>query len=183
MNFREVPPWDDYFHEAAKHAATRSKDQSTNIGAVIVGPDNEQVSSGYNSFPQGLDDHVPERHERPEKYFWFEHAERNAIFTAARRGAALKGCKMYLNCFVPCTDCARAIIQVGIKEVILGVGHRSTQVRWLEAAIRSLEMFQEAGVTVRYPNKPPLDIPAFIKEIEGILANDAMEFLVQESSK
>lgn len=123
---RHVPTWDLYFHEMSKLVATRSKDQSTNIGAVIVGPDNEIISTGYNSFPRGIDDYNPDRHERPEKYFWFEHAERNAIFNAARRsGSGLNGCKMYLNCFVPCTDCARAIIQVGIDQVILGTHHQS----------------------------------------------------------
>jgi dCMP deaminase len=162
---RSVLSKDEYFYGFAEHAALRSKDVNTNIGAVIVGPGDEIRSTGYNSFPRGIDDSRLERQERPEKYFWFEHAERNAIFCAARHGAALDGCRMYLNCFVPCTDCARAIIQVGIKEVILGKHDQSNQVKWLEAAKRSLQMFQEAGVCLRYPGEPAFSITDMILQI------------------
>lgn len=158
--------WDDYFSEMAALASTRSKDQSTNIGAIIVGPDNEIRSSGYNSFPRGLNDFCSDRHERPEKYFWFEHAERNAIYNAARHGCSLKNCRIYLNCYVPCADCARGIIQVGIKEVILAPGHVSSQSKWVDQALRSLKMFKESGVVVRYPNQEPLDLDQMIEDIE-----------------
>lgn len=166
---REVPSWDQYFYGFAKHAASRSKDLSTHIGAVIVDEHRGLVSSGYNSFPAGLKDDLPERQERPEKYFWFEHAERNAILTAARRGVRLDSCTMYLNCFVPCTDCARAIIQSGIKEVVLGTSHQSQKKKWLEAAERSLVMFQEAGVVLRYPDQGPIDIEQMRQEIKELI--------------
>lgn len=146
------PSWDEYFVKMARLASTRSKDPNTHIGAVIVGPDNEVISTGYNSFVRGLDDNVPERLERPEKYFWFEHAERNAIYSAARQGTPLKGCRMFLSCGTPCTDCMRAVIQVGIKEVILGVASNqsiSTQVKWVAEAERSEQMAKEAGVSIR----------------------------------
>jgi dCMP deaminase len=149
---RKIPSWDDYFYEMAKLVSTKSKDHSTHIGAVIVGQDNEVVSTGYNSFPRGLNDNNDERQERPEKYFWFEHGERNAIYNAARHGAALKGCKMYLSCQFPCTGCARAIIQVGIKEVILGQ-KTSHSKKWEGEAARSMKMFEESGVKVRLPNE------------------------------
>jgi dCMP deaminase len=71
--------WTNYFLNIAEAVKEKSKDQRTKIGAVIVGKDNEIVSTGYNSFPRGIDDDVEERQQRPEKYFWFEHAERNAI--------------------------------------------------------------------------------------------------------
>ena len=68
------------FYEMANLVAKKSKDQSTQIGAVIVGPDNEIRSTGYNSFPCGINDDLQERQERPEKYYWIEHAERNALY-------------------------------------------------------------------------------------------------------
>ena len=102
--------WVQYFRELAHTVKLKSKDESTQIGAVIVGKDKEIVSTGYNSFPRGINDKKKERQERPEKYFWFEHAERNAIYNAARIGVSTKGTTMYLSCGVPCSDCARGII-------------------------------------------------------------------------
>ena len=145
------PSWDQYFVKMARLASTRSKDPSTHIGAVIAGPDNEIISTGYNNFVRGLKDDVPERSERPEKYFWYEHAERNAIYSAARHGVPLKGCRMFLSCWTPCTDCMRAIIQVGITEVILGTEDGiSGQAKWIEEARRSKEMADECGITIRH---------------------------------
>ena len=74
--------WLEYFYDMANLVAKKSKDQSTKIGAVIVGADNEIRSTGYNSFPKGLNDDLQERQERPEKYYWIEHAERNALYNA-----------------------------------------------------------------------------------------------------
>ena len=68
--------WTEYFINIAHQVKLKSKDQKTQIGVVIVGKDNEIVSTGYNSFPRGLNDEVQLRQERPEKYYWFEHAER-----------------------------------------------------------------------------------------------------------
>uniref|UniRef100_UPI0035253B42 deoxycytidylate deaminase n=1 Tax=Salmonella enterica TaxID=28901 RepID=UPI0035253B42 len=104
---------DDYFINLARSVSERSKDRSTKVGCVIVGPDNEIRSTGYNSFPRGINDDAPERHARPEKYLWTEHAERNAIYAAARVGTPLKGCRAYLPWF-PCMGCARALVQSGI---------------------------------------------------------------------
>ena len=100
--------WDRYFMGLAVQAATLSKDESTKLGCVIVGPDREIRATGYNSFPRGVNDDRPERQGRPLKYKWFEHAERNAIYNAARVGVSLKGCVLYCA-WPPCTDCARGI--------------------------------------------------------------------------
>lgn len=143
--------WDEYFVEMARLVSTRSKDPNTHIGAVIVGPHNQVLSTGYNNFPRGINDDIPERSERPEKYFWFEHAERNAIYNAARHGVKLEGCRIFLSCWVPCTDCARAIIQSGIKEIVLGQEvEDASRVKWIEEARRSEQMCEEAGVKIRY---------------------------------
>ena len=76
--------WNEYFLNIAEAVKLKSKDQRTQIGAVIVGQDKEIVSTGFNSFPRGINDFVEERQQRPEKYFWMEHAERNALYNAAR---------------------------------------------------------------------------------------------------
>jgi dCMP deaminase len=130
----------------ANHVATRSKDRSTKVGCVIVGPDNEVRSTGYNSFPRGINDDSPERHERPEKYLWTEHAERNAIYNAARFGTPLKGCRAYLPWF-PCMDCARALVQAGVVEVIGAV--RAGE-RWDGEFARAKVLLKEAGVAIRF---------------------------------
>jgi dCMP deaminase len=142
--------WDDYFMNMVYLVAMKSKDESTHIGAVIVGPDREIRSTGYNSFVRGINDSIPERQIRPEKYFWFEHAERNAIYNAARIGVSTKDCTMYTN-GVPCMDCARAIIQAGIKRVVVDKQWDDNNVDvWIEQAKRSLQMFAESGVDISY---------------------------------
>ena len=143
------PSWDDNFLAISQVVAKRSKDPSTKLGAVIVGPDHEIRSTGYNCFPRGINDDIAARRERPEKYKWVEHAERNAIYNAARMGAALKGCTIYVP-WIPCTDCARGIIQVGIVEVV-SEGLEVPE-RWREDFQRSLTMFAEAGIRVRRVN-------------------------------
>ena len=140
-------PWDDYFMTMVYLASTRSKDEHTKVGAVIVDDLNIIMSVGYNSFVRGINDCVSERQERPEKYFWFEHAERNAIYNAGRE---LRECRMYTN-GVPCMDCARGIVQVGIKEVIVdSTWNEDNKAKWEDHAVRTLQMFEESGVSIRY---------------------------------
>jgi dCMP deaminase len=149
----EVPKKDDVFMTLVYVIASLSKDKNTKLGAVIIGPDNEIRSVGYNGFVRGLEDNVPERQERPEKYFWFEHAERNAIYNATLQGVSLKGCRMYTN-GIPCDDCARGVIQSGIREVIVDKlwNDLNDGGKWREHAERSIVMFEETGVKLRYHN-------------------------------
>ena len=143
------PTWDDSFLAIAREAAKRSKDESTKVGSVIVGPDNEIRSIGYNCFPRGINDDAPERHTRPKKYLYFEHAERNAIYNAARVGIPLKGCSIYLS-WLPCADCARAIIQAGISGIV--TDNIDIPDRWQDSIKAALEMLGEAGVPIRVAN-------------------------------
>jgi dCMP deaminase len=142
--------WDEYFINIAEQVKLKSKDKKTQIGVVIVGKDNEIVSTGYNSFARGINDDVDERQERPEKYFWFEHAERNAIYNAARIGVSTLGTTMYMTCGMSCADCARAIINSGISKIVLREGKGAKGNKWNESAERSMIMFKEAGVIVEY---------------------------------
>jgi len=126
--------------------ATNSKDKRTKYGAVIVGPNGEIRSTGHNGFPRGCDDDCEYRHRRPEKYFWIEHAERNAIYNAARVGTPLDGCTLYVQ-GCPCADCARAIIQSGIVRVVVHKDWEDeTSSKWQEHSDRSKIMFREVGV-------------------------------------
>ena len=139
--------WDYRFLALARHLAEWSKDPTTKVGCVIVGPDNEVRALGYNGFPRDFDD-VPERFERPQKYLWIEHAERNAIYTAARTGVPLLGCRMYTTWF-PCVDCARAALQVGLAEVIT-VEPDWTAERWGPQLVDAHTLLRESDVKVRF---------------------------------
>jgi dCMP deaminase len=142
--------WKEYFRGIAHQVKLKSKDRYTQIGAVVVGSDNQIVSTGYNSFPRGIDDSVDERQERPEKYYWFEHAERNSLYNAALIGVSTKGCTMYLTCGIPCSDCARGIINSGISKIVCERVGGAVGNLWDEHAKRSIEMFNEAGVKIEY---------------------------------
>lgn len=142
--------WDDYFRAIAHVVKLKSKDINTQIGSVIVRPDHSIMSTGYNSFPRGINDDCEERQDQPEKYYWLEHAERNGIFNAARIGVSTDGCTMYLSCGTPCADCARAIIQAGIVRIVLEHGLGAKGEHWKEHEKRSLQMFKEADVQIDY---------------------------------
>lgn len=143
--------WDDKFMELASHVSTWSKDRSTKCGCVIVGPDKEIRSTGYNGMPRGVDDEIEARHIRPTKYLWFEHAERNAIYNAARMGTPLLGCTLYVRWF-PCADCARAAIQAGIKAIVcdpIDLNDPKNS-RWFENMAVVPQMLREAGVRLTF---------------------------------
>ena len=142
--------WKEYFRGIAHQVKLKSKDRYTQIGAVVVGNDNQIVSTGYNSFPRGINDIIDARQERPEKYYWFEHAERNSLYNAALIGVSTKGCTMYLTCGIPCSDCARGIINSGIKKIVCERVGGAVGNLWDEHAKRSIEMFNEAGVKIEY---------------------------------
>jgi dCMP deaminase len=138
--------WDQYFIQIAEHVATRSKDPATQVGAVLVRERNI-ISTGYNGFPRGVNDDVPERLLRPTKYLWTVHAEENAILTAGRFGVSTRDTTLYVTPMAPCQDCAKAIIQCGIKEVVFEtVGD---QTRWVDSMEVSKELFAASGVLVR----------------------------------
>lgn len=139
--------WDIRFLELAEFISKWSKDNSTKTGAVVIGPDREIRATGYNGLCRGVNDDMPERQERPIKYEFFEHAERNAVYNACLTGTSLKGCTMYCT-HAPCTDCARAIIQSGISKVVthaIDMTNAPTGT-WRDKLEVSRQMFREAGV-------------------------------------
>lgn len=133
--------WTDYYMGFARHAATKSKD-TTQVGAILVGPDGEVRLTAFNGPPRGVEDLV-ERRERPAKYLFASHAEANLVSFAAREGIRTAGCIVYVT-HSPCASCARTLIQAGIREVVCG--HGTTSMPPEEFAAARL-MFREAGVT------------------------------------
>jgi dCMP deaminase len=137
----------DWLLDCYEVAAALSTDPSTQNAAVIVVA-GIPACWGVNRFPHGVVD-KPERWERPAKYQYVEHAERNAIYAAARHGIQTLGATMYC-CWHACADCSRAIIEVGIAEI---VGHRPDwrkDDRWAASVAIGHEMLREAGVKMRW---------------------------------
>jgi dCMP deaminase len=138
--------WDNKFIKLSNHVSTWSKDKNKKVGAVIVDNDNIVLSMGYNGIPRGCDDTDESRYERPIKYLFTEHAERNAIYHAARHGVSLKDCKLYVTLF-PCADCARAMIQSGITKLIAPEPNLDHEV-WGDHFKASIQMMEEAKIEI-----------------------------------
>ena len=133
--------WDEYFMGIAMLSGMRSKDPNTQVGACIVSSEHKILSMGYNGFPTGCsDDEFPWVREGDDnKYFYTTHSELNAIMNF--RGGSLEGAKLYVSLF-PCNECAKAIIQSGIKEVIYDCNKYDGST----AVQASMRMFDAAGV-------------------------------------
>jgi dCMP deaminase len=139
--------WDARFLRLALHIAQWSKDPSTQVGCVVVGPDREIRSTGFNGFPRGISDSLERLNDREQKYPLVCHAEENAIMHAARIGVSLKGCTAFVT-WPPCTRCARSLIQAGILEIAYPAGLEIPE-RWREDFAISTQMLGEAGLRVR----------------------------------
>jgi len=140
--------WDLKFIDLSKLVSTWSKDTNSKVGAVIVDDDNIVLSMGYNGFPRGCDDSIETRYDKPTKYLFTEHAERNALYHAARHGVSLKDCTIYVTMFC-CSDCARGIIQSGIKKVVAptpDVDHEKWGIHFKAA----IQMLEEANVEMKF---------------------------------
>lgn len=138
--------WDEYFMGVAILSSQRSKDPNTQVGACIVNPDKKIVGVGYNGFPTGVnDDEFPWEREGAylkTKYPYVCHAELNAILNSISRD--LKDCTMYVALF-PCNECAKAIIQSGIREIV----YLSDKYDTTDSVIASKRMLTEAHVRLR----------------------------------
>lgn len=142
--------WDEYFMAVAKLAGMRSKDPNTQVGCCIVSSDHKILSMGYNGFPIGCsDDEFPWEREGEEletKYPYVTHGELNAILNY--RGGSLAGASLYVSLF-PCNECAKAIIQSGIKEVVYDCDKYANT----PSVLASKRMFKAAGVAYRSYSK------------------------------
>ena len=145
MQRKEYLTWDQYFMGIAKITALRSKDPNTQVGACIVSDDNRILSIGYNGAPNGFDDDkFPwEREGEPleTKYMYVCHAEMNAVLNYRGNRKDFENARIYVDLF-PCNECAKIIIQAGIKEVI----YLSDKYNGTDGNIASKRLFKECGV-------------------------------------
>lgn len=149
--------WDDYFIRLSLESARMSKDPSTKVGAVVVGPDREVRAMGFNGFPRGIADTAERLNDRDTKLSLVVHAELNAVLSAARVGVPLKGCTMYLAATdasgaiwggPPCTRCTVEIIQAGIAEIV-SLPFKNVPSRWKDSVEAARQLLAEAGIAYR----------------------------------
>jgi dCMP deaminase len=149
--------WDKHFLSLSLKHSEMSKDPNTRVGAIIVGPDKEIVSGGFNGFPRGIADTYDRLHDRDMKLRLVVHAEVNAILAAARLGIKLKGTTLYLSATddtgaiwggPPCTRCTVDIIQAGIREVV-SYPIKGAPSRWIDDILFAGGLLREAGILYR----------------------------------
>ena len=139
--------WDKRFLKLAKHISEWSKDPSTKVGCVVVGPDRELRSTGFNGLPRGIEDNEERLNNREIKYPLICHAEENAIMHAARIGISLKDCTAYVT-WPPCTRCARSLIHAGVSTIVYPENIEIPE-RWMDDFNLSLNMLKEAKISLK----------------------------------
>lgn len=141
---KDTVKWDKRYMDIARSVSLWSKDPSSRVGAVAVDSDGQILTTGYNGFPRGIEDHEDRYNNREVKYELIVHAEMNAIFNATYHGVCLRGGTMYVSGLPCCNKCALGIIQTGIKRVVMdGNPHGD---RWKDSWILSEKLFNEANV-------------------------------------
>lgn len=137
------------FLPVARALAAMSKDPSTKVGAIILADDGDVISVGFNGFPRGVFDDKSRYQDRPTKLKLIAHAESNAIAQAARKGVSIKGSTLLVTALYPCTNCAKQVIQSGIRRVLAPAVHAPhTNEEWREERRISEWMFAEAGIQI-----------------------------------
>lgn len=136
--------WADRYFDLARSVASWSKD-TTKIGAVVVGTKGQILSQGYNGFPRGILDNESRLEDRETKYKYVVHAEMNCIYNASYNGVSLDGADLYVTGLPVCSECAKGVIQVGIKRVFMCYP-AGIHEKWQESFRLTSELFNEAGV-------------------------------------
>jgi dCMP deaminase len=137
--------WDQRYLKLAYEVAQWSKDPSSKIGAVTVGAKGQVLSQGFNGFPRGLKDDYDRLNDRETKYKYVVHAEMNAIYNATYNGTSLDGATLYVYGLPICSECAKGVIQVGIKRVVMPASPVMPE-KWKDSWLTSMSFFKEAGV-------------------------------------
>ena len=140
------PKWDQRYLKLAYGVAQWSKDPSSKIGAIAVGSKGQVLSQGFNGFPRGLRDDLTRLNDRELKYKYVVHAEMNTIYNATYNGVSLDGSTLYVYGLPICSECAKGVIQVGIKRVVMPKTINMPE-KWRESWATSASFFLEAGVT------------------------------------
>jgi dCMP deaminase len=144
--------WGNRYISLAKEVSTWSKDPSRKIGAVAVGSKGQILAQGYNGFPRGILDSADRYNDRPTKYKLVVHAEMNVIYNATFNGVSLDGARLFVYGLPVCSECAKGIIQVGIKSVTIYTEEEVPPI-WNESWTTTQEMFKEAGVVALWIKK------------------------------
>lgn len=142
--------WDLRYLQLAKEVSSWSKDPSRKIGAIAVGTKGQVLSQGYNGFPRGIEDRVSYYEDRETKYKYVVHAEMNVIFNATYNGVSLDGATLYVTGLPVCSDCAKGIIQVGIRRVVMI--EQNVPQKWIESWKTTAGMFDEAKINWEFIN-------------------------------
>ena len=140
--------WDERYLDLAAGVAGWSKDPSRKIGAVAVGSKGNVLAQGFNGFPRGISDTADRYDDRTRKYELVVHAEMNVIYNASYNGVSLDGSTLYVHGLPACSECAKGIIQVGIKRVVMR--DAEIPVLWQQSWTKTEEMFNEAGVSYEF---------------------------------
>ena len=142
--------WDTRFLDLAEHIAGWSKDPSRKIGAIAVGSQGQILAQGYNGFPRGIEDLSFRYENREEKYKLVVHAEMNVIYNASYNGVSLNDSTLYVYGLPVCHECAKGIIQVGIKNVIMSKKVLPIDPRWQDSWWTTQQLFKESGVSYAF---------------------------------
>lgn len=143
-----IDKWKARYLLLAKEVALWSKDPSRRIGAVAVGTKGQVLAQGYNGFPRGIEDKEDRYADRQLKYKYVVHAEMNVIYNATYNGVSLDGATLFVWGLPVCSECAKGIIQVGIKQIVMP--GQSIPESWQESWNLTKEMFEEAGVKYEF---------------------------------
>ena len=140
--------WDQRYLKLAEEVASWSKDPSRKIGAVAVGAKGQVLAQGFNGFPRGIDDSEERYNDRERKYELVVHAEMNVIYNATYNGVSLDGATLYVTGLPVCSECAKGIVQVGIKRVIM----RDMEIpdSWQDSWRKTQEMLNETGIQFKF---------------------------------
>src|SRR6056300_1758323 len=142
--------WDLRYLKLAEEVASWSKDPSTQIGAIAVGNKGQVLSQGYNGFPRGILDKEAYYLDRETKYKYVVHAEMNVIYNATYNGVSLDGSTLYVTGLPVCSDCAKGVIQVGIKRVVMI--EQEIPLKWIESWKVTAGMFDQAMIDWEFIN-------------------------------
>jgi len=139
--------WDKRYMELAKVVASWSKDPSKKIGAVAIGSKGQVLAQGFNGFPRGIDDNDERLNDRETKYKYVVHAEMNLIYNATFNGISLDGSTVYVYGLPICSECAKGLIQVGVKQVVMCENsYQDADEKWMKSLELSVALLNESGI-------------------------------------
>ena len=139
--------WDKRYMDLAKQVGTWSKDPSKQIGAIAIGSKGQVLAQGYNGFPRGIDDNESRLNTKETKYKYVVHAEMNLIYNATFNGISLNGSTVYVSGLPVCSECAKGLIQVGVKQIVMSKDSlEGADEKWLDSFELTIALLNEAGI-------------------------------------